>query len=45
MMGLYTISTKSINEIKKTDLVIIPAMYGDLQKAIENKQRFYSMDS
>ena len=43
--GLYTISTRSINEIKKTDLIIIPAMYGDLQKAIEDKQRFHSMDS
>ncbi len=38
--GLYTISTKSINEIKKTDLVIIPAMYGDLQKAIQNNKDF-----
>ncbi len=38
--GLYTISTKSINEIKKTDLVIIPAMYGDLQKAIETNRDF-----
>jgi transcriptional regulator GlxA family with amidase domain len=38
--GLYTISTRSINEIKKTDLVIIPAMYGDLQKAIQNNKDF-----
>jgi transcriptional regulator GlxA family with amidase domain len=38
--GLYTISTKSINEIKKTDLIIIPAMYGDLQKAIQNNKDF-----
>jgi len=38
--GLYTISTKSINEIKKTDLIIIPAMYGDLQKAIETNRDF-----
>ena len=38
--GLYTISTKSINEIKKTDLIIIPAMYGDLQKAIQNNEDF-----
>jgi transcriptional regulator GlxA family with amidase domain len=38
--GLYTISTNSINEIKKTDLIIIPAMYGDLQKAIQNNEDF-----
>lgn len=38
--GLYTISTKSVNEIKKTDLIIIPAMYGDLQKAIEINKDF-----
>jgi len=38
--GLYTISTNSINEIKKTDLIIIPAMYGDLQKAIETNRDF-----
>jgi transcriptional regulator GlxA family with amidase domain len=38
--GLYTISTKSINEIKKTDLIIIPAMYGDLQKAIQSNKEF-----
>jgi len=38
--GLYTISTRSINEIKKTDLAIIPAMYGDLQKAIETNRDF-----
>jgi len=33
--GLYTISTELMSSISKTDLVIIPAMYGDLQKAIE----------
>lgn len=38
--GLYTISTRSVNEIKKTDLIIIPAMYGDLQKAIEMNKDF-----
>ena len=38
--GLYTISTKLLNENKKTDLIIIPAMYGDLQKAIENNKEF-----
>jgi transcriptional regulator GlxA family with amidase domain len=38
--GLYTISTTLINEIKKTDLIIIPAMYGDLQKAIQNNKDF-----
>ena len=38
--GLYTISTKLLSDVKKTDLVIIPAMYGDLQKAIENNKDF-----
>ncbi|HEY6438009.1 MAG TPA: DJ-1/PfpI family protein, partial [Ignavibacteriaceae bacterium] len=38
--GLYTISTKLINEIKKTDLIIIPAMYGDLERAIQNNKDF-----
>jgi transcriptional regulator GlxA family with amidase domain len=38
--GLYTISTKLLSEVKKTDLIIIPAMYGDLEKAIENNKDF-----
>lgn len=38
--GLYTISTELISEIKKTDLIIIPAMYGDLEKAIEQNKDF-----
>ena len=38
--GLYTISTFQLNEIEKTDLVIIPAMYGDLKKAIALNQDF-----
>lgn len=38
--GLYTISTKLLSDVKKTDLIIIPAMYGDLQKAIENNKEF-----
>ena len=38
--GLYTISTELMNSINKTDLVIIPAMYGDLQKAIEENKDF-----
>ena len=38
--GLYTITTKALNQINKTDLVIIPAMYGDLQKAIEVNKDF-----
>lgn len=38
--GLYIISTKLLSEIKKTDLIIIPAMYGDLHKAIENNREF-----
>jgi transcriptional regulator GlxA family with amidase domain len=38
--GLYTIATELINNIKKTDLIIIPAMYGDLEKAIEQNKDF-----
>jgi len=38
--GLYTISTELMSSISKTDLVIIPAMYGDLQKAIEENKDF-----
>lgn len=38
--GLYTILTKSLKDVKRTDLVIIPAMYGNLQKAIEHNQEF-----
>jgi transcriptional regulator GlxA family with amidase domain len=38
--GLYTISTDLISDLKKTDLIIIPAMYGNLQKAIELNQDF-----
>jgi transcriptional regulator GlxA family with amidase domain len=38
--GLYTIATDSIKNIKKADLVIIPAMYGDLNKAIEDNKEF-----
>jgi transcriptional regulator GlxA family with amidase domain len=38
--GLYTISTQLMSSINKTDLVIIPAMYGDLQKAIEENKDF-----
>lgn len=38
--GLYTITTDSINDIDKSDLIIIPAMYGDLSKAIEQNKEF-----
>lgn len=38
--GLYTISTNSISDVEKTDLVIIPAMYGDLKKAVETNKDF-----
>jgi transcriptional regulator GlxA family with amidase domain len=38
--GLYTISTELMSNINKTDLVIIPAMYGDLQKAIDENKDF-----
>jgi transcriptional regulator GlxA family with amidase domain len=38
--GLYTISTDVFSEVKKTDLVIIPAMYGNLKQAIEDNKDF-----
>jgi len=38
--GLYTITTKALNQINKTDLVIIPAMYGELQKAVDSNKDF-----
>jgi len=38
--GLYTISTDQINDIERTDLIIIPAMYGDLRKAVGLNQDF-----
>lgn len=36
--GLYTITTEVIDTISKTDLIIIPAMYGNLQKALEENK-------
>jgi transcriptional regulator GlxA family with amidase domain len=38
--GLYTILTDPIKTIKKTDLIIIPAMYGNLRKAVEDNKDF-----
>lgn len=38
--GLYTILTNPISTIKKTDLIIIPAMYGNLKKAVELNKEF-----
>ena len=38
--GLYSIATTPLKDVKKTDLVIIPAMYGDLNKAIEQNKEF-----
>ena len=38
--GLYSIVTSPLKDVKKTDLVIIPAMYGDLEKAIEQNGEF-----
>jgi transcriptional regulator GlxA family with amidase domain len=38
--GLYTITTDPIDTIEKTDLIIIPAMYGDLSKAVEMNREF-----
>jgi transcriptional regulator GlxA family with amidase domain len=38
--GLYSISTELLNDIEKTDLIIIPAMYGNLEEAIEQNKEF-----
>ena len=39
--GLYTVSPDClINEVTKTDLIIVPAMHGDLPKAIELNKAF-----
>jgi transcriptional regulator GlxA family with amidase domain len=38
--GLYTIATEPLKSVKETDLVIIPAMYGNLQKAVEDNKDF-----
>ncbi|MFN8674638.1 MAG: helix-turn-helix domain-containing protein [Candidatus Sericytochromatia bacterium] len=38
---LFTINTHLLlDEVKKTDLIIIPAMYGDLKNAIELNKKF-----
>jgi transcriptional regulator GlxA family with amidase domain len=39
--GLYTVNADNVlGNTEKTDLVIIPAMYGDLQKALELNKEF-----
>lgn len=39
--GLYTVQPDClIQEIKKTDLIIIPAMHGDMQKSMESNKDF-----
>jgi transcriptional regulator GlxA family with amidase domain len=39
--GLFTANTDLLlNDVKKTDLIIIPAIDGDLQKALENNRDF-----
>ena len=39
--GLFTVNTDLvIDEVKKTDLIIIPALDGDLSQAIENNKDF-----
>ena len=38
--GLYTISTDVFSDVEKTDLIILPAMYGDLKKAVEQNKDF-----
>ena len=37
--GYYTVTPpKTINEVKKTDLIIIPAVHGDLKESIRNNR-------
>ncbi|CAN5453179.1 helix-turn-helix domain-containing protein [soil metagenome] len=37
--GLYSIhTTKQLKDVKKTDLVIVPALFGDMQKAVAKNQ-------
>lgn len=38
--GLYTINCEKFDSISKTDLIIIPAMNGDLRQAIQRNQEF-----
>lgn len=39
--GLYTVQPDClIQEVKKTDLIIIPAMHGDMQKAMDSNKDF-----
>lgn len=38
--GLYKIVTEPVSNIRETDLVIIPAMYGNLKKAVEDNKEF-----
>ncbi len=38
--GLYTVhADKLISEVEKTDLIIIPAMFGDLPKALDSNKK------
>ncbi len=37
--GFYTVTpTKTLDQVKKTDLIIIPAVHGDLREAIDNNR-------
>jgi transcriptional regulator GlxA family with amidase domain len=38
--GLFTVHTKSLKDIKKTDLIIIPAIDGDMKNALELNRDF-----
>ena len=38
--GIYSVSTdKLITEVKKTDLIIIPALFGDMKTAVEKNRK------
>ncbi|HEV8508273.1 MAG TPA: helix-turn-helix domain-containing protein [Chitinophagaceae bacterium] len=39
--GLYTVSAdKTINEVKKTDVIVLPLLCGDFKKAIEENRKY-----
>ena len=43
--GLFQVTpTKTIDETNRTDLIIVSAISGDLEKEIENNQGVYSLD-
>ena len=43
--GLFSVNTSQhLKDVKQTDLVIIPALFGDMKTAITSKQKINSLD-